>query len=192
MAITDLTHLIDPGHAPRVVLKVGSSLLVGPDGLARRDWLTAFAAEIAEMRQRGQQVVVVSSGAIALGGAELDPSRDPRRTLAAAQASAAVGQIALASLWSDKLAGHGLAAGQMLVTLDDLEDRRRYLNASATLGPQAGRYRMTVLHVPAAHIDKGSLVTIDTGRRACCVDVALVGRHRGTEEALDAVVPRTR
>ncbi|WP_128892063.1 glutamate 5-kinase [Erythrobacter sp. HKB08] len=133
MTITDLTHLIDPGHAPRVVLKVGSSLLVGPDGLARRDWLTAFAAEIAEMRQRGQQVVVVSSGAIALGGAELDPSRDPRRTLAAAQASAAVGQIALASLWSDKLAGHGLAAGQMLVTLDDLEDRRRYLNASATL-----------------------------------------------------------
>ena len=132
MTIAALTDLLDPAKVRRVVLKVGSSLLVDGGGRARGDWLGTLAGEIAAMVQAGQQVVVVSSGAIAMGGALLDPSLNPRRTLAAAQASASVGQIALAGLWSAKLATQGLTAGQMLLTLDDLEDRRRYLNASAT------------------------------------------------------------
>ena len=74
----------------------------------------------------------MSSGAIALGAARLDLPRGGRGSLADAQAAASVGQIALAGLWSRALEAHGLVAAQMLLTLDDLEDRRRYLNASAT------------------------------------------------------------
>jgi glutamate 5-kinase len=86
------------------------------------------------MRARGQEVIVVSSGAIALGAARLGLSKSGRGSLADAQAAAAVGQIALAGLWAELLGEHGLTAAQLLLTLDDLEDRRRYLNATATLG----------------------------------------------------------
>jgi glutamate 5-kinase len=85
------------------------------------------------MRGRGQNVVVVSSGAIALGAARLGLSRGARDSLADAQAAASIGQIALAGLWSGLLEKHGLSAAQILVTLGDLEERRRYLNASSTL-----------------------------------------------------------
>ncbi|HZF46174.1 MAG TPA: glutamate 5-kinase [Sphingomonadaceae bacterium] len=134
MTITHLTDLADAALCPRLVIKVGSALLVGPDGQPRREWLASLVEEIAAARARGQQVVVVSSGAIALGAARLKLEKGGRGNLADAQAAAAVGQIGLAGIWSDLLAGHGLTAAQLLLTLDDLEDRRRYLNAAATLG----------------------------------------------------------
>lgn len=134
MTIARLADLADPACCPRLVVKVGSALLVGEDGKPRREWLALLAEEIAEARKRGQQVVVVSSGAIALGAAKLGLAKRGRGSLADAQAAAAVGQIALAGLWSDLLERQGLTAAQLLVTLEDLDDRRRYLNASATIG----------------------------------------------------------
>lgn len=133
-SLSTLAELGDAQTCPRVVLKVGSALLVGKGGKANREWLAGLVAEIAAARARGQQVVVVSSGAIALGAARLGLAKGGRGSLADAQASAAVGQIALAGLWSELLGTHGLTAAQLLLTLEDLEDRRRYLNASATLG----------------------------------------------------------
>ncbi|WP_374409207.1 glutamate 5-kinase [Pelagerythrobacter sp.] len=133
MTIAALHDLTDAAACPRIVLKIGSSLLVDGAGKARRDWLDTIAAEIAALRRAGQQVVVVSSGAIALGAAQMGLAKGGRGSLADAQAAASVGQIALASLWSDKLAAQGLTAAQLLLTLDDLEDRRRYLNAASTL-----------------------------------------------------------
>ena len=132
MPVTCLAQLTHPAACPRLVVKVGSSLLVGSEGL-RREWLAGLVAEIAAARARGQQVIVVSSGAIALGAARLGLDKSGRGSLADAQAAAAVGQIALAGLWAELLGGHGLTAAQLLLTLDDLEDRRRYLNATATL-----------------------------------------------------------
>ena len=134
MAIESLSQLTDPARAPRVVFKVGSALLVGTDGEPRRDWLAALVAEIAAARARGQEVIVVSSGAIALGARKLGLAKGGRGSLADAQAAASVGQIALAGLWAELLAAHDITAAQLLLTLDDLEDRRRYLNATATLG----------------------------------------------------------
>jgi len=133
MEITSLAQLTDPGVCPRLVVKVGSSLLVGKDGL-RREWLSGLVGELAAACARGQEVIVVSSGAIALGAARLDLPKGGRGSLADAQAAAAVGQIALAGLWAELLGHHGLTAAQLLLTLDDLEYRRRYLNAAATLG----------------------------------------------------------
>ena len=130
--ITALAHLTDPARAPRLVVKVGSSLLVA-GGAARRAWLGTLVAEIAAARGRGQDVIVVSSGAIALGAATLGLEKGGRGSLADAQAAAAVGQIALAGLWAELLGQRGLTAAQLLLTLEDLEDRRRYLNATATL-----------------------------------------------------------
>ncbi len=132
MPVSRLSDLSDRALAPRLVIKVGSALLVGKEGV-RRAWLTALVAEIAEARTRGQQVIVVSSGAIALGAATLELEKGGRGSLADAQAAAAVGQIALSGLWAELLGSHGLTAAQMLLTLDDLEDRRRYLNVTATL-----------------------------------------------------------
>jgi glutamate 5-kinase len=134
MSIDRLADLADAAACPRVVLKVGSALLMGGDGKPHREWLVGLVEEIAEARGRGQEVIVVSSGAIALGAARLGLAKGGRGSLADAQAAAAVGQIALAGLWSELLAAHGLTAAQLLLTLEDLEDRRRYLNASATLG----------------------------------------------------------
>ena len=133
MTIAALSQIADPAACPRLVLKVGSALLVERGGTLRRDWLKALAEEIAEARARGQQVVVVSSGAIALGAARLGLTAGGRANLADAQAAAAVGQIELAGAWAELLGQQGLVAAQLLLTLDDLEDRRRYLNASSTL-----------------------------------------------------------
>ena len=132
MPITRLSDLADKTACPRLVVKVGSSLLVGRDGL-RRQWIEGLVAEIAAARARGQDVIVVSSGAIALGAATLGLEKGGRGSLADAQAAAAVGQIALSGLWAELLGRHGLTAAQLLLTLEDLEDRRRYLNATATL-----------------------------------------------------------
>lgn len=133
MGITKLSDLAAAAACPRLVIKVGSALLVSADG-PRRAWLTTLIAEIAAARSRGQDVIVVSSGAIALGATKLGLPKGGRASLADAQAAAAVGQIALAGLWAELLAAEGLTAAQLLLTLEDLEDRRRYLNATATLG----------------------------------------------------------
>lgn len=133
MPVTRLADLTDPDQCPCLVVKVGSSLLVGPQGL-RKDWIAGLVEEVAACRARGQNVIIVSSGAIALGAARLGLEKGGRGSLADAQAAASVGQIALSGLWAGLLETHGLAAAQLLLTLDDLEDRRRYLNATATLG----------------------------------------------------------
>lgn len=132
MKIARLSDLADKASCPRLVVKVGSSLLVGKQGV-RRGWLEGLVAEIAAAKARGQEVIVVSSGAIALGAARLGLDKGGRGSLADAQAAAAVGQIALSGLWADLLSAHGITAAQLLLTLEDLEDRRRYLNATATL-----------------------------------------------------------
>lgn len=122
-----------PTTCLRLIVKIGSALLVDPDGGVRRAWLTGIAADIAERTRAGQQVAVVSSGAIALGARRLGLAKGGRASLEDAQAAAAVGQIALSQVWAEVLGAQGLTAAQMLVTLGDLEDRRRYLNAAATL-----------------------------------------------------------
>lgn len=132
MTIASLSDLADKARCPRLVVKVGSSLLVGRDGV-RRTWLEGLVTELAAARARGQDVIVVSSGSIALGAARLGLDKGGRGSLADAQAAAAVGQIALSGLWAELLGAHGLNAAQLLLTLEDLEDRRRYLNATATL-----------------------------------------------------------
>jgi glutamate 5-kinase len=117
----------------RIVVKVGSSLLIdAAAGRVREDWLAALAQDIAKLHQGGRDVLVVSSGAVALGRSKL---KLPRGTLKLedSQAAAAVGQIALARIWSEMLGQHGIEAGQILVTLQDTEERRRYLNARSTL-----------------------------------------------------------
>ncbi len=120
--------------ARRVVVKIGSALVVDERSATPRDsWLTSVAADVAAMRARGVEVAIVSSGAIALARRALGLTRK-RLRLEEKQAAAAVGQIRLAGAWQAALAGHGLNAAQLLLTLEDSEDRRRYLNARATLG----------------------------------------------------------
>jgi glutamate 5-kinase len=117
----------------RIVVKVGSSLLVdAAAGRVKEDWLASLAQDIAALHGERRDVLVVSSGAIALGRAVLRLPRGPLR-LEDSQAAAAVGQIALARTWSEALSRHGITAGQVLVTLGDTEERRRYLNARSTI-----------------------------------------------------------
>lgn len=119
--------------ARRIVVKIGSSTLVdGALGALRQAWFESFAADVARLRRRGQEVLIVSSGAIALGRAALKLAPGPLK-LDEAQAAAAVGQIALARAWSEGLARHDIAVAQVLLTLSDTESRRRYLNARSTL-----------------------------------------------------------
>src|SRR5476651_2490340 len=113
----------------RIVVKVGSSLLIDSDaGEVRASWLAALAADLAKLHGEGRDVLIVSSGAIALGRARLKLPRGPLK-LEESQAAAAVGQIELARTWAEVLAARGIAAGQILLTLGDTEERRRYLNA---------------------------------------------------------------
>jgi glutamate 5-kinase len=117
----------------RLVVKVGSALLVDSrNGRINRQWLEALADDLLAARERGAQVIVVSSGAIALGRRQLGlPSGKLR--LEESQAAAAVGQIRLAHAWKEVLESRGLQVAQLLLTLDDTEQRRRYLNARRTL-----------------------------------------------------------
>ncbi|MEE4330325.1 MAG: glutamate 5-kinase [Wenzhouxiangella sp.] len=112
-----------------MVIKIGSSLLVDDDGRARRAWMQSLAAELASI---DRPIVIVSSGAIALGRGALGLTGRPRQ-LAEAQAAAAIGQIGLAHAWADTWAEQDRRAAQVLLTLGDLEQRPRYLNARATL-----------------------------------------------------------
>ncbi len=119
--------------ARRVVVKVGSALLVEKStGSVNRAWLESLADDIAALRRRGQEVVLVSSGAIALGRRELKLAAG-RLKLEDSQAAAAVGQIRLAHAWKEVLEERGVTVAQVLLTLGDTEQRRRYLNARNTL-----------------------------------------------------------
>jgi glutamate 5-kinase len=117
----------------RIVVKVGSSLLVdAAAGKLNEAWLASLTADLAALHGDKRDVLVVSSGAIALGRAvlKLPPGR---LELEDSQAAAAVGQIALARTWTEALSRHGITAGQVLVTLGDTEERQRYLNARSTI-----------------------------------------------------------
>ena len=117
----------------RIVVKVGSSLLVDSErGRLNQDWLASLAEDLAALHREKRDVLVVSSGAIALGRAVLKLPAGPLK-LEDSQAAAAVGQIALARTWAEVLGRHGITAGQVLVTLQDTEERRRYLNARSTI-----------------------------------------------------------
>jgi glutamate 5-kinase len=119
--------------AKRVVVKVGSTLLVdGDKGRLNRSWLESLAADVALLRKRGQEVILVSSGAIALGRRHLNLSPGKLK-LEDSQAAAAVGQIRLAHAYKELLEVHEITVAQILLTLSDTEQRRRYLNARGTL-----------------------------------------------------------
>ncbi len=118
----------------RIVIKVGSALLVDrAQGRVRLAWLTSLVEDIAALHAKGCEVLVVSSGAIALGRTVLGLPSGPLK-LEDSQAAAAVGQIALSKTWADILGHYNITAGQVLLTLGDTEERRRYLNARSTLG----------------------------------------------------------
>ncbi|TCU16375.1 glutamate 5-kinase [Rhizobium sullae] len=116
----------------RIVIKIGSALLVDRKTGLRNAWLDAMCADIAALKARGADVLVVSSGAIALGRSVLDLPSGALK-LEESQAAAAVGQISLARAWSESLSRDEIVAGQILLTLGDTEERRRYLNARATI-----------------------------------------------------------
>ena len=117
----------------RIVVKVGSALLVNTQaGRLREAWLESLAVDLAALHREKRDVLVVSSGAIALGRAVLKLPGGPLK-LEDSQAAAAVGQIALARTWTEALSRHGITGGQVLVTLGDTEERRRYLNARSTI-----------------------------------------------------------
>jgi glutamate 5-kinase len=116
-----------------IVVKVGSALLVdGESGEVRSQWLASLVRDIEAAKARGCRIIVVSSGAIALGRRRLALPKGPLR-LEQSQAAAAVGQIALANAWAEALARCRITAAQVLLTLNDTEERRRYLNARSTL-----------------------------------------------------------
>ncbi|ACI52916.1 glutamate 5-kinase [Gluconacetobacter diazotrophicus PA1 5] len=142
MTAPESTGLPDLGAARRVVVKIGSALVVDSgtepgQAAPRAAWLDSVARDIAELRRAGTDIIVVSSGAIALARHGLGLTRRTLR-LEEKQAAASVGQIRLAQAWTDALSAHGLVAAQLLLTPDDTEDRRRYLNARATLDTLLG------------------------------------------------------
>src|SRR5262252_636659 len=117
--------------ARRLVIKIGSALLAAEDGEVRRQWLAALADDVARCRSREQEVILVSSGAIAVGRRHLGLA-GRRLRLEEKQAAAATGQIRLAHAYQEALARHGITVAQILLTLDDTEERRRHLNARST------------------------------------------------------------
>lgn len=132
-ALTERVAVPRLSAAKRLVVKIGSALLVDRDtGLLREAWLESLAADVARIRARGTDVVLVSSGSIALGRGVLGLGQGVL-ALEHAQAAAAVGQVGLAAAYERVLGGHGIKIAQVLVTLEDSADRRRYLNQRATL-----------------------------------------------------------
>jgi glutamate 5-kinase len=120
------------GKTGTIIIKIGSSLLVDDTGDLRERWLTSVCSDITKLKASGKQVIIVSSGAIALGKKSLGLGGKPQR-LDDAQAAAAIGQIKLARAFEDSLSENNHTVAQLLLTLNDLEDRPRYLNARATL-----------------------------------------------------------
>ncbi|WP_421994018.1 glutamate 5-kinase [Reyranella sp.] len=138
-----MTTLLD---ARRLVVKVGSSLLVDEaKGEIRRDWLEALADDVARLHAKGCEIVLVSSGAIRLGRTHLALPGGPLR-LEESQAAAATGQIRLAHAYQEALARHGITVAQILLTLDDSEERRRYLNARQTMATLLGLKAVPVIN----------------------------------------------
>ncbi len=136
--MTSSTALPSIAGAHRIVVKIGSALVVDQKQAApRAGWLDSVAADIQDLRHRGIDVIVVSSGAIALARRTLGLTHK-RLRLEEKQAAAAVGQIRLAQAWAEALSARDLTAAQLLLTLDDTEDRRRYLNARETLSTLLG------------------------------------------------------
>ncbi len=118
-------------NSNRVVIKIGSALLVDDGGL-RKDWMEALADDVAMLRAEGKQVILVSSGAIAMGREALGYTSRPKQ-LEEAQAAAAIGQIKLAQAYQSLFDKHDTLIAQVLLTIDDMEDRPRYLNARNTV-----------------------------------------------------------
>ena len=116
----------------RLVIKIGSSLLIDGNGQVNRSWLCDLAKDISGFRESGQQVLIVSSGAVAIGGRVLGLNTQ-RARLEELQAAAAAGQVQLVHAWQEALARHDIPAAQVLLTPDDTEVRRRFLNARNTL-----------------------------------------------------------
>jgi glutamate 5-kinase len=136
--------------ARRLIVKIGSALLVdGATGALRSDWLGALADDVATLRARGAEVVIVTSGAVALGRERLGLSvaalGRPLK-LEEKQAAAATGQIRLAQAYGEALARHGIAVAQVLVTQDDTEARRRHLNARSTIDTLLGLGAVPVIN----------------------------------------------
>ena len=116
----------------RLVIKVGSSLLIDSKDHVHRGWLEGLAENIATLKSNGQEVLIVSSGAIAIGSTVLGINKR-RARLEDLQAAAAAGQVQLVTAWQEALALHGIVAAQVLLTPEDTENRRRFLNARGTL-----------------------------------------------------------
>ncbi|MCW9034926.1 MAG: glutamate 5-kinase [Alphaproteobacteria bacterium] len=120
--------------AKRVVVKIGSALLVEESrGAVHRKWLESLAADMAEARARGQEIILVSSGAIAVGRHQLGFAPGAKLTLSEQQAAAAAGMVRLVHAYQEVLGHHAMTVGQILLTLDDSENRRRYINARNTI-----------------------------------------------------------
>ena len=120
----------------RLVIKIGSALLADDNGNLRSAWIDALAADVAELRRAGTEILIVSSGAIAIGRRLLGLARGPRNRalrLEESQAAAATGQVRLAHAWQDALARYDVPVAQILLTIDDTENRRRHLNARTTI-----------------------------------------------------------
>ena len=133
-------------EARLIVAKVGSALVVdGVTGLVDQAWLSAFAADAADLRARGQHLVVVSSGAVALGRLRLGLAPRPL-SLSEKQAAAAAGQSILMRAWEEAFGPHGIRVAQVLLTADDTENRRRFLNARATLKTLMGCAAVSVVN----------------------------------------------
>jgi glutamate 5-kinase len=127
----------DLSASKRIVVKIGSALLVQDDGELRAEWLDALAQDIAGLRASGAEVMIVSSGAIAIGRRLLGLASGPRNRalrLEESQAAAATGQVRLAHAWQEVLGQCDVPVAQILLTIEDTEDRRRHLNARNTIG----------------------------------------------------------
>jgi len=143
--MSELTQQKAIADAKRLVIKIGSALLVHADGKLRQKWLEALAADVAALRADGKQIILVSSGAIALGREALNFKNRPER-LEEAQAAAAVGQIRLAQAYQASFEAHDFVTAQLLLTLDDMEHRPRYLNARSTVNELLERGVIAVIN----------------------------------------------
>ena len=129
----------------RLVIKVGSTLLVDDEGQLNRGWLESLADDVAALAKEGHEILIVSSGAIAIGSSVLGINKK-RARLEELQAAAAAGQVQLVHAYQDALRRHEIAAAQILLTPDDTEDRRRFLNARRTLGKLLERSVIPVIN----------------------------------------------
>ena len=111
-----------------IVIKIGSSLLVDKNGKVRRQWLSSFARDVKELKSKNKKIVVVSSGAIALGCKKMNFNKKNLK-VDKSQAIASIGQIELMNLFSQIFSKHKINISQILITLDDTEERRRSINA---------------------------------------------------------------